>query len=77
MKGIHHESQLHAGQSSLFRLPEKRKRVLQAAVPDDDTGSDDVLWALVEADWVMIDGVLGCFVREGDPNRDGVRARPD
>jgi hypothetical protein len=47
-------------------------------VPNDDTGSyDDVLWALVEADRVMIDGVLGCFVREGDPNGDGVRARPD
>jgi len=84
---------IHAGHSSLYRLPEKRKRVLQAGVPADTTGgnpaatdgNDAVLWALVEADWAMMDAVVSHWDRKADlvlrrirrssPTKQGTSAR--
>jgi hypothetical protein len=56
---------IHAGHSFLYRLPEKRKRVLQAAVPADGTAPEDkILSALIEADWAMLDAVLSHWNRK-------------
>jgi hypothetical protein len=50
---------IHVGRSPLYRLPQRRKRVLQAAVPKDGDADDvEIFWASVHADWAMMDAVV-------------------
>jgi len=50
---------IHSGHSALYRLGEKRKRVLRARVPEEGTADEsEIFWALIEADWAMMDAVV-------------------
>ena len=50
---------MHRGRSILYRLSRRRKVVLQASVPEAGTADEDeIAWALVEADWAMMDAVM-------------------
>lgn len=50
---------MHRGRSILYRLSRRRKLVFQASVPEAGTADEDeIAWALVEADWAMMDAVM-------------------
>jgi hypothetical protein len=50
---------IHSGRSVLYRLPERRKRVLHARVPEEGTAdASEIFWALAAADWAMMDAVV-------------------
>lgn len=50
---------IHSGRSSLWRLPAARKAVIFDAVPEEtDDNADEQYWALVEADWAMMEEVV-------------------
>jgi hypothetical protein len=55
---------IHSGHSVLYRLPERRKRVLHARVPAEGTANEsEIFWALIEADWAMMDAVVAHWDR--------------
>jgi hypothetical protein len=50
---------VHQGRIRRWRLPDKRKQVLQADIPEpSEDNDDDGLWAAIEADWAMMDAVV-------------------
>jgi hypothetical protein len=56
---------IHVGRSPLYRLSQRRKRVLQAAVPKDGYADDvETFWASVHADWAMMDAVVSHWDRK-------------
>ena len=51
---------IHNGQSWSWNLPSRRKAAIWAKVPEEtDDNADAVTRALAEADWAMIDEVIG------------------
>jgi hypothetical protein len=56
---------IHAGHSVLYRLPERRKRAIQARVPGEGSADEsEILSALIEADWAMMDAVVDHWDRK-------------
>ncbi len=49
----------YQGRIRRWRLPDKRKQVLQADIPEPTEDNDDeILWAEIEAGWAMMDAVV-------------------
>ena len=51
---------IHAGRSWRWRLPASRAEAIRTRLVPEDTGhnSDELFWALAEADWAMMDEVV-------------------
>jgi hypothetical protein len=74
---------IHNGRKQSWTLPESQKEQLLADVPDDasetssddyEDGYDEVFWALVHADWAMLDAVVDHWAGTAEKKRGEIAA---
>ncbi len=70
---------VHNGQLQVWRLPDSEYETFLANVPEDsdqmaNDGDDEVLWALTQADWAMMDAVVDHWAATAEKTRATVAA---